>query len=935
MKQQSQQKLTGYGLATDLIDRIVACGLTLTEVTGSSQRKWRSRGFTADEAKLIYDQVTRKPIADEVVAAVVAKSGGCCCYCADGIAARPYQLHHMEEHHVSRNDSEANLLLVCPTHHVYIHASGLSEVEQRAAKMAWEQLMELAQAYEARGLLFPYGDFAPQLYPAQYDITELFRLGTPSGAVCRAVTTGQPASEALRQLQQHRRLLLSGESGSGKSTFATGIAGHVAAQGTRVFTYLGGGRDGQAIVQAVAKLALVARSPVLLLLDDANRLLNPAQIEQVLLTANAMVTILVVVTREQYASEGNVEQHFLREAYYLDWSVLQPAVKAALLAHEESIAAYIRQHAAPASRQHLVGSGTLDIPLERLIDQYAQDARTAWQFMYLLGGGIQQLEQARREQRGRDRFDIVVLQVALTQLTEFEKTTAVSDLVAFYALDPVLSRTSPPDPEWLREQLTQLTRTRLLVTERGRFKTVHREFARAFLEATYQDAGTRPDAVRLLNYVFNEPVAHIRQVVILWSWLENSELSSYLAGWYQQTALATWREMVLAAAAHSLETVAMLAYSLQMRNLDPRRTLIAEAFRDAAPALEVAARRSKPEEGTFFLLRKLSTVLERYCPAVFIALLDGLGAQYFIDRIAHVACDEVDDLSQILLAAEEKHPAWVLAFPGSIGVETVRQIARRATLGDVESMFKLAGFQRRFLFELTRSQLDFYVARLAELLTGCPLRSLRYAPLDERTLPELSLSPPRVQQLLAGLDMVELAREYETAAPRYWGELLSFSLLEERVGLNALGRFVDALRPAALVKNVVKYPADTHALRLMLYQLCYGSPTQRVDSATQLRPHVEAVLRQTQGEYDNDVLLAFTRLDPAQGAQVQALLNLPTPVQHARITPADLAADLAMLAYWDATEVDYALPAYLVGSGTLPTNETIESGEATTPIPTA
>jgi hypothetical protein len=97
--------------------------------------------------------------------------------------------------------------------------------------------------------------------------------------------------------------------------------------------------------------------------------------------------------------------------------------------------------------------------------------------------------------------------------------------------------------------------------------------------------------------------------------------------------------------------LSMLTYSLQMRNLDLRRALIAEAFCDAVPALVTAAQRSKPEEGTFFLLRKLSTVLERYCPAVFIALLDGLGAQYFIDRIAHVACDEVDDLSQILIAA--------------------------------------------------------------------------------------------------------------------------------------------------------------------------------------------------------------------------------------------------------------------------------------------
>nr|GFB57237.1 hypothetical protein [Tanacetum cinerariifolium] len=493
------------------------------------------------------------------------------------------------------------------------------------------------------------------------------------------------------------------ESGSGKSTFATGVAGYLAASGTQVFKHLGGGQNGQAVI------------------------------EQVMLAANALVKIIVVVTRDQYASEGNVEQHFFGDAQHIDWLGVQPAVQAALLAHEEDVAAYVSLHAAPASRQQLVGSGALDIPLKRLLDQYVRESKTVWQFIYLLGGGIERIEQAYREQRSKDRFDLVILRISLNQLTDFEKATSLNELLNFYQADS-------------------------------------------------------------------------------------------------------------AATENSLETVAFLAHYLHLWHLRTRQTLIAEAFQEAAPTMVAAARRSKAEEGTFYLLHKLCLVLEKYCPAVFIELLDGLGPQYFIDRIVQAECDEFDNLSQLLLAAMEIHPTWVLAFPNSVGIETVRQIAQRATHGNLESLFNLIAFQRRFLFNLTKSQLDFYVDCLGKLLTGCSLFHLNYPLLGEQVLVELSLSPLRIQRMLAGLNMTELAREYETAAPRYWGTLLSLSILEERVGLNSLGQFVNLLHPDSLVQNVMKRPLDAHALRLMLYQLYYGSAARRVELASLLRPHVEKVL---------------------------------------------------------------------------------------------
>lgn len=907
MTQNNRQKLLGYGLDTNLIDRIEAHDLPLSEIKDATQKKWRKLGFTPEEAKFIYDQVTRKPIAAEVVVAVVSKAGQCCCYCADGNSARPYQLHHIEEHHVSRNDTEENLLLICPTHHVWIHATAVAIATQQEKKQEWESLSVLAKVYGEQGFAFPYGNFAPLLYPEAYDITQVFQLGTPPNSVCQAVTTGSFAEEALAQLTQHHRLLLSGESGSGKSTFAVGVAGHLAAQGVQVFKYLGGGSDGQAVVRAIVEFALVAQHPVLLLVDDANRLLNPAQIEQVLQAATSLVKIAVVVTRNQYVSEGNVEQHFSRDAQHIDWLAVQPMVRTALLAHQQAVTAYMRQHASSESPMQHVGNSQMDTPLERFINAYGRDAQTAWQFMYMLGGGLQQVEKVQRELRGKDRFDLVVLRIALTQLSEFEKATSLSELLTFYQTNPLLQHAGAPEPDWLRSQLIELVHARRLLTERGRFKTVHREFARAFLEAAYRDPNTRPEVVQLLKPLFDFPAAHIKQIVVLWSWFKSNDLNDYLYSWRQRMTSDDWKEMVKSASAAGLETVAFLADHLHMLRLGPDSSLIADAFGAATPNMIATAQQSKPGENACYLLNKLCAVLKTHCPATFIALLDGLGTQFFVELITAATPGEIEYLSWLFSAAEEVHPDWVAAFQGTVTAEDMQRIASRAELGNLDGVFDLIGFQRRYLLELTKSQFDSYINRLAALLNNCPLSQLHYPIAGEALIPELMFSPVRIQQLTAALDLPRLAREYEMALPRHWGNLLPLTMLENWVGLSALRSWADMLSADALAENIAKYQYDVHALRLMLYQLCHGTSSKRVEFANRLRPLVEDALRKQTGTYEDNVLRAFTKLDSEQGEQVRLALGLAYPVPHNE-NNLSFAEGIEHFARLDSTGEDYAMP---------------------------
>ncbi|HWQ93483.1 MAG TPA: HNH endonuclease signature motif containing protein, partial [Clostridia bacterium] len=130
MHVKTRNALLGYGLASDLIEKIGDRGHTLTELRALSRQKLLGQ-YTSEEVDQIKARIERLPIAEEVIDLVMAKAGGSCCYCEDGNNSRPFQIHHINPFSETQDNSEDNLLLVCPTHHATIHANKIRSPEQK------------------------------------------------------------------------------------------------------------------------------------------------------------------------------------------------------------------------------------------------------------------------------------------------------------------------------------------------------------------------------------------------------------------------------------------------------------------------------------------------------------------------------------------------------------------------------------------------------------------------------------------------------------------------------------------------------------------------------------------------------------------------------------------------------------------------------------
>jgi predicted HNH restriction endonuclease len=122
MRKDAEKRLLELGFDTDLIAKVEAKSLTLSRLKPMSKDALLKAGFTEAEAEEIIGKVKREPIAREVIEAIFKKSGEVCCYCADGNSTRPFHVHHIDEYHVSRNNAEDNLALVCPNDHSSVHS---------------------------------------------------------------------------------------------------------------------------------------------------------------------------------------------------------------------------------------------------------------------------------------------------------------------------------------------------------------------------------------------------------------------------------------------------------------------------------------------------------------------------------------------------------------------------------------------------------------------------------------------------------------------------------------------------------------------------------------------------------------------------------------------------------------------------------------------
>lgn len=140
-------KFLQYGVASDLAQRAVTAGLTVTSTRAISQKSLiDTYGFSQAEAKFLKQALMRTEIPADTLFRLLDNSNYVCSMCK-GNKGVAYVVHHIEEYEISQDNSYANLIVLCPNDHDLAHHSsgltlGITKNQLKASKNKWEATVE-------------------------------------------------------------------------------------------------------------------------------------------------------------------------------------------------------------------------------------------------------------------------------------------------------------------------------------------------------------------------------------------------------------------------------------------------------------------------------------------------------------------------------------------------------------------------------------------------------------------------------------------------------------------------------------------------------------------------------------------------------------------------------------------------------------------------
>lgn len=360
MHGKTRNALLGYGLTSDLIEKIGERGHTLVELRAFNRQKLLAH-YTSEEVDQIKARIDRTPIPDEVIESVASKAGGACCYCGDGNSTRPFQIHHIDPYSETQDNSEENLLLVCPTHHATIHANCVSRAEQKGLRRQCHATIEVVLDFAAKGLTFPFETFQALDYESAAKPAELVEFGPLSPSTALICYPMELAKAARSRLESSSFLLILGGSGSGKSTYATALGGLYAKEGFRVFRHSYGKQAHDSLKQVSLLISTCVRKAVIIL-DDANTWATAADLQQLGKIVSGLKNVRIIATwTADDSDDGSKLQASDLPRQFLLWPDLRPAVIETLLKHEGEIVEALKNSKVTGRSVHLVlGRSTPD-----------------------------------------------------------------------------------------------------------------------------------------------------------------------------------------------------------------------------------------------------------------------------------------------------------------------------------------------------------------------------------------------------------------------------------------------------------------------------------------------------------------------------------------------------------------------------------------------
>lgn len=853
------------GFPTDLIEKIDKLSFTYSALNGISIEALMKIGFEEEEANIIYSKTGRKPIKKEVVKSLIEKSGGCCCYCKNGINSQPYQIHHIEEYHISQNNEESNLIVVCPNHHVVIHSKSISDVEQIIKKNEWENLWQIAKEFQKKNLTYPFKSFSLVDYTQDGDISEIFSFSIPSGNLCKLLTTGSLANNACEILNETNMLILTGASGCGKSTFALGVAGKL--QGYTVFKY-----EPKKVnnIEEIFNLISLNIEETILVIDDANFCFSSNEIENILKATNK--SFKIIVTFSTGTMNEQVENHFTHNTIFLSWPAIEIACKEYFLSNEDKLLNYLNENNLNRFDNDVVGYSFPYISLQNLFDRFSNRVdkiKTTWEFIYLLSNGYSKIDNISIKLFAEDRFDVVVFFSSINQISNSDSGASISEIQSFYRENNILNQTPEPEKEWLLNILEKQCLNRVLKSDRGRYKTIHRKFAQSFIDLF---AFKYPNDAKNILFPYLDKQEYAKPVVMLWSWLKSTSAKFLIHEWFKHKGADFYAAFILKCAN---EDFAILSVFISLIEPSIRRqpAIIQKLFASNIEAISNSI--NCYSNSNFYFHNEFFRILKQNTEPVAYQLFDKIDIDVFVSKIKSVSPSEYYNLKWLFNSLLEINPDKVIEIANKLSFTDCIEALKNVELGNISNIDEVVGFYRTYILRLKRSKFHDCIQIIIEKLSMVAYSNLKF-PHFFSGLFELPYFKTEMVSILESLDYKRLSFELISCNPRNWNNIGTLFLYVNMYYSQYSEKFIDLIDSEKLGENISKYyKLDRYNFRCLLHVLSYASEKKREEFATMLLPLLEDLFKDSQNNHEfKEILGAFYKVDKNEALRLSQEIQI-------------------------------------------------------------
>lgn len=852
MQNRTRNTFLSRGFSTDLIDKIDEKSLTYSAINGISISALKKMGFSDEEAKVIHSKTGRRPIKKEVLKSLIEKAGGCCCFCKNGVSTQPIQIHHIDEYHFSQNNEETNLLVICPSHHVSLHDNSLSAEEQKLKKESWNTLWMIAKEYQKKGLIYPFKYFSTVDYSVSGSMSEVLSFSPPSGNLCASLVEGTLSKTALEILLNSNRLIVTGASGSGKSTFSIGVAGKMGNFSVLKFEP-GKSND---IADILNMVSLNVRNTILII-DDANTYFSYSEIETILNASREDFKVIITCTSETGVDQ--VVNHFPNENIYLTWPKLEIGCKQFFLDNEDKLISYLIENKLNNYGGDTIGFSFPHIPLHVVFDRISNSIdkiKTIWEFIYLLSNGHSKVDNISAMLYSNDRLDIVVFYCSIVQIAFVESGVSIEEIQSLFRENGVLNTSHEPDKDWIVNEMEKLCSKRILKSERGRYKTVHRKFAQNFIASFSSE---RPNEARDIIFQFFGKINDAKPVVVLWSWLRNISANQIIRTWINSWDFEYHSSFISKCAVEDfqiLTSYTVLSESYIDRNFD----FFEKSFNRNIELIVSSINRY--DKSAFHFYREFFRITKRLLPIIAESVFEKLDIDVFINRIKAAPAREYSNLSWLFNSLIEINDKRVVEIAKSFTFSDCLKTLKSVEDGNVANIDEVVSFYRTYILHFKRSDLHACNQMVIDKISKAHFSMVNF-PHFLAGLTELPYFKSEMLPLLQSIDYGRLASELVNGSSRSWNNFGTFHLLMVWHYPSYSEIFLNHIDLNSLKNSIIKYyKLDRYNFRCLLHTLSNLNKRKLKEFAKIIFPLIQDLFSESQNDYElKEILSAYYRID--------------------------------------------------------------------------